>query len=56
MASKLGEVLDIEVADSYIKRPTGPIVMVEVRDITKLARFIKISSMAEGAATTNSIR
>jgi hypothetical protein len=25
MASKLGEVLDIEAADSYIKRPAGPI-------------------------------
>jgi hypothetical protein len=30
MASKLGEVLDIEAADSYIKRPASPMVMVEV--------------------------
>jgi hypothetical protein len=25
MASKIGEVLEIEAADSYIKRPVGPI-------------------------------
>jgi hypothetical protein len=56
MASKLGEVLDIEAAGSYIKRPAGPMVMVEVQDITKLAGFIRIPSMAEGAATTNTIR
>jgi hypothetical protein len=34
LASKLGEVLDIEAADSYIKRPAGPMVTVEVQDIT----------------------
>jgi hypothetical protein len=56
MASKLGEVLDIEVVDSYIKRPVGPMVTIEVQDITKLAGFIRISSMAEGAATTNSVK
>jgi len=56
MASKLGEVLDIETADSYIKMPAGPMVMVEVQDITRLAGFIRIPSMAEGAPTTNTIR
>jgi hypothetical protein len=30
MASKLGEVLDIEAVNSYIKRPAGPMVTVEV--------------------------
>jgi len=45
MASKLGEVLDIEAADSYIKRPAGPMVTIEVQDISKLAGFIKIPSM-----------
>jgi hypothetical protein len=30
MASKLGEVLDIEAVDSYIKRPAGPMVTIEV--------------------------
>jgi hypothetical protein len=49
MASKLGEVLDIETPDSYIKRPAGPMVTVKVRDITKLAGYIRIPSMAEGA-------
>jgi hypothetical protein len=36
MASKLGEVLDIEAVDSYIKRPAGPMVTIEVKDIAKL--------------------
>jgi hypothetical protein len=49
MASSIGEVLDIESPDSYIKRPTGPMVMVEVKDISKLAGIIRIPSMAEGA-------
>jgi hypothetical protein len=55
MASKLGEVLDIEAADSYIKRPVGPKVTIEVEDISKFAGFIRIPSMVEGAATTNAI-
>ncbi|CAM6078193.1 unnamed protein product [Sphagnum tenellum] len=56
MASKLGEVLDIKVVDSYIKRPAGPMVTIEVQDISKLAGFIRIPSMAKGVATTNTIR
>jgi hypothetical protein len=56
MASKLGEVLEIEAADSYIKRPAGPMVTIEVKDIVKLAGHIRIPSMAEGVAFTNPIR
>jgi len=56
MASKLREVLDIEVADFYMKRPTSPMVIIEVRDIIKLAWYIRIPSMAEGALTTDTIR
>jgi len=48
MVSKLGEVLEIKAADSYIKRPTGPMVMIELRDISKLPGYIRIPSMAEG--------
>jgi hypothetical protein len=51
MASSIGEVLDIESPDSYIKRPAGPMVTVEVRDISKLAGIIRIPSMSEGADT-----
>jgi hypothetical protein len=51
MASSIGEVLDIESPDSYIKRPVGPMVIVKVRDISKLAGIIKIPSMSEGADT-----
>ncbi len=49
MASSIGEVLDIESPDSYIKRPAGPMVTVEVKDISKLAGIIRIPSMVEGA-------
>jgi len=49
MASSIGDVLDIESPDSYIKRPVGPMVTVEVKDINKLAGIIRIPSMAEGA-------
>jgi hypothetical protein len=47
MASSIGEVLDIESPDSYIKRPAGPMVTVEVKDISKLVGIIRIPSMAE---------
>ncbi|CAK9858613.1 unnamed protein product [Sphagnum jensenii] len=56
MASKLGTVLEIEAAESYIKRSASPMVTMEVRDITRLVGFIRIPSMAEGAPTTNSVR
>ncbi len=56
MVSKLGEVLDIEATDSYMKRPAGPMVTIEVRDIAKLAGYIRIPSMAEGALATDMIR
>jgi len=49
MANSIGEVLDIESPDSYIKRPAGPMVTVEVKDISKLTGIIMIPSMAEGA-------
>ncbi len=55
MASSIGEVLDIESPDSYIKRPAGPMVIVEVRDISKLAGIIRIPSMSEGADTGETI-
>jgi hypothetical protein len=48
MASSIGEVLDIESPDSYIKRPVGPMITVEVKDISRLAGIIKIPSMTEG--------
>jgi hypothetical protein len=51
MANNIGEVLDIESPDSYIKRPARPMVTIEVRDISKLAGIIRIPSMAEGACT-----
>ncbi len=49
MASSIWDVLDIESPDSYIKRLAGPMVTVEVKDISKLAGIIRIPSMAKGA-------
>jgi hypothetical protein len=55
MASKIGEVLEIEPAESYIKRPAGPLITIELKDISKLSGNIRIPSMAEGAETNNMI-
>jgi hypothetical protein len=55
MASKLGEVLEIEAADSYIKRLARPTVTIELRDISKLPGYIRIPSMAEGTKDTITI-
>ncbi|CAM6067766.1 unnamed protein product [Sphagnum tenellum] len=49
MASSIRDVLDIESLNFYIKRSAGPMVTVEVKDISKLAGIIRIPSMAEGA-------
>jgi len=53
MASKIGEVFEIEATDSYIKRPAGPMITIELKDISKLPGYIRIPSMAEGAETNN---
>ncbi len=60
MASKLGEVLEIEATDSYIKRLAGPMITIELRDISKLPSYSRISSMARSwdqwhGSTKNSI-
>jgi len=49
MANKIGELLEIEPAESYIKRPAGPLITIELKDISKLPGYIRIPSMAEGA-------
>ncbi len=49
MANKIGEVLEIKLEDSYIKKPAGPMITMETRDISKLVGYIHIPSMAEGA-------
>jgi hypothetical protein len=48
MANKIGEVLEIELKDSYIKRLVGPMITMETHDISKFAGYIRIPSMAEG--------
>jgi hypothetical protein len=55
MASKFGEVLDIEAVDSYVKRPAGPMVTIKTKVINKLAGYIRIPSIAEGALAIDTI-
>jgi hypothetical protein len=55
MANIIGEVLEIKLLDSYIKRPAGPTIIVEVRDISKLVGIIRIPSMVEGAFINDKI-
>jgi hypothetical protein len=55
MASKIREVLEIEPADSYIKRPAGPLITFELKNISKLPGYIRIPLMAEGAETDDMI-
>jgi hypothetical protein len=55
IANTISEVLEIKAADSYMKRPAGPMIIVEVRNISKLARYICIPSMAEGASVKDTI-
>jgi len=55
MASKLEEVLEIEATDLYIKRPAGPMITIEPRDISRLPGYIRIPSMVEGSEDTATI-
>ncbi len=55
MANKIGEVLEIEPAESYIERPTGPLITIELKNIYKLLGYIRILSMAEGVETDDMI-
>ncbi len=49
MGNKIGEVLEIELQDSYIKRLASPMITMETHDIGKLVEYIHIPSMAKGA-------
>jgi hypothetical protein len=50
MASKIGDVLGITSTDLYMKRPAGPMITMEVFDISKLVGYIRIPSMVERAS------
>jgi hypothetical protein len=47
MASKIGEVLQIEPVDLYMKKLAGPMITMEIQDISRLVGLIRIPSMAE---------
>ncbi len=55
MASKIGKVLEIEPVESYMKRPVGPMITVEIQDINRLAGHIRILSMAESVTPKDTI-
>jgi len=55
MTSKIGEVLEIELVELYVKRLTGPMIMVEIRDINRLVGHIRIPLMAENATPKDTI-
>jgi hypothetical protein len=40
MANKIGEVLEIEPIESYIKRPAGPLITIELKDISNVATLL----------------
>lgn len=42
MASNIGKVLKIEPMDSYIKRSIGPMVTIEISDISRFLKYVKI--------------
>jgi hypothetical protein len=55
MASKIREVLEVEPVESYVKKPTGPMRMVKIQDISKLTGHICIPSLVENATPNNTI-
>jgi len=55
MASKIGEVLEIEPVESYVKRPARRMITVEIQDISRLAGHIRIPFMAESSIPKDTI-
>jgi hypothetical protein len=55
MASKIGEVLEIKPMESYVKRPEGPMITVEIQDINRLVGHIRIPSMVKNATPKDTI-
>lgn len=55
MASKIDDVLEIKPADLYVKRHAGPMITMEIQDITRFVGHIRIPSMAERATPKDTI-
>jgi hypothetical protein len=55
MTSKIGEVMEIELVESYVKRLAGLMIIVEIRDISKLVGHIRIPLMAENTTLKETI-
>jgi len=55
MTSKIGEVLEIELVELYVKRFARPMITVEIQDINKLVGHIRIPLMAKNATPKDTI-
>jgi hypothetical protein len=55
MASKIGEVLKIELVESYVKILARPMITMEIQYINRLAGHICIPLMAESAISKDTI-
>jgi hypothetical protein len=55
MASKIEEVLKIELVESYVKRLVGPMIAMEIQYISRLVGHICIPSMVESTTPKDTI-
>jgi hypothetical protein len=55
MASKIGEVLEIMLVESYVKRHARLMITVEIQNISRLANHIYILSMVENVTSKDAI-
>jgi len=55
MASKIGKVMEIKPVESYVKRPAGLMLMVEIQNISRLVGHICIFSIVESATPKDTI-
>jgi len=55
MASKIGEVMEIELVELYMKRHAGLMITVEIQDISRLVGHILIPSMVKSATLKDAI-
>lgn len=55
MASKIGEVLMIELVKSYVKKLAGPMITMEIQYISRLVGHICIPSMVESTPPKDTI-
>jgi len=55
MTSKIGEVMEIELVELYVKRLTWPMITVEIQDINRLVGHIRIPLMVKNPIPKDTI-